>query len=571
MTNAAFYFAGQNYRTAGDMMVGRQSASGGLLKGFIRHGGAETLCGYVDGPATAREFHDFAEAAGVPAAKRRTYLPLQMPELGAVGTLFRPGPALGPPAWARRQFDARAFSLTGITHTVSDTLALDALGELLIAPLEPWDALVCTSESVKAVVGHVLADWAAYLEARFGSRPPLPRLPIIPLGVDADAVAQRAENPETRADLRQRMSIDDEDVALLYAGRLDHVEKANPIPMLLAAERAAKATPTKLHLIQAGQAATPELATAYKTAATTLAPSVSHHFVDGAMTELYEGVWAAADVFISLSDNIQESFGLTPIEAMAAGLPCVVSDWDGYRESVIDGETGFTVATAVPPPGAGRELAYYYGSGFAGHAAFAGAASQSTAVDVGAAAEALGKLIADADLRARMGAAGRAHAQSVYDWRHVVQAHQALWAELADVRATGTSSAAATWPLRPDPFEAFKAHPTHHIAGAAEIAANPDVGPEAVKALRGAELAAPVGAMLMDAKAAAALYARIAEASPVTVATLAAGMDTADQVPLHLTLGWLAKMGFVTISGGGTAKTAFPFAGSSSWKGLAGD
>src|SRR3546814_3034291 len=67
--------------------------------------------------------------------------------------------------------------------------------------------------------------------------------------------------------------------------------------------------------------------------------------------------WAAADVFVSLSDNIQESFGITPVEAMAAGLPCIVSDWDGYRDTVVDGETGILVPTWVPPAGAGAGIA----------------------------------------------------------------------------------------------------------------------------------------------------------------------------------------------------------------------
>ena len=47
---------------------------------------------------------------------------------------------------------------------------------------------------------------------------------------------------------------------------------------------------------------------------------------------------------------MQESFGLTPIEAMAAGLPRVISDWDGYRDSVNDGEDGFLIRTARNRP-----------------------------------------------------------------------------------------------------------------------------------------------------------------------------------------------------------------------------
>src|SRR5438045_9025590 len=54
---------------------------------------------------------------------------------------------------------------------------------------------------------------------------------------------------------------------------------------------------------------------------------------------------AAADVFVSPGDSLQESFGITPIEAMACGIPQVVADWNGYRDTVSYGETGFFVPT----------------------------------------------------------------------------------------------------------------------------------------------------------------------------------------------------------------------------------
>ena len=44
-----------------------------------------------------------------------------------------------------------------------------------------------------------------------------------------------------------------------------------------------------------------------------------------------EIVRAASDMFISLADSYQETFGLTPIEAMASELPVVASNWNGYR------------------------------------------------------------------------------------------------------------------------------------------------------------------------------------------------------------------------------------------------
>lgn len=576
--NAAFYFAAHNYRTAGDMVVGRQSASGGFLKGFIRHGGTDKICYYADTAANHADFEAFVGNAGGATDSVEAYSPITMDRLSEVGTLFRPGPALAPLAWSRRHFDPRAFSLVGITHTVSEAMALDVIGDLLIAPIEDWDALVCTSQCVHGVVTRVLEGWADYLEARFKARPDDIRLPIIPLGVDADALAHRGADQDARADLRRRMNIADDDIALLYAGRLDHVEKANPVPMLLAVEAAARATQTKLHLIQAGQASTPEIDNAFKKAATALAPSVSHHFIDGSMTELYDGAWAAADIFISLSDNIQESFGLTPIEAMAAGLPSVVSDWNGYRETVLDGQQGFTVPSFAPPPGVGEELGFLYGAGFSAYPAFTGAVSQSTAVDPAACSEALGKLIADKELRLKMGAAGQKRAADIFDWRHIIACHQALWAELADVRQSASERApradtAPAHPLRPDPFDAFQAHPSALIGGDATLSMTVQPDPGSLTALLGLELATPLAGMLLQADEAIELLTRISQKGPVSVDDLGADITPDRVAAYHMTLGWLAKMGFIRVSpslDGPVQRRQAPFGQSSSWKDLAG-
>src|SRR5260221_10317397 len=54
---------------------------------------------------------------------------------------------------------------------------------------------------------------------------------------------------------------------------------------------------------------------------------------------------AAFDLFVLPS--IYEGFPFAILEAMAAGLPCVVSDVDGVGEAVVNGLTGF-----VCPPNA---------------------------------------------------------------------------------------------------------------------------------------------------------------------------------------------------------------------------
>ena len=92
---------------------------------------------------------------------------------------------------------------------------------------------------------------------------------------------------------------------------------------------------------------------------------------------------SAADVFISLVDNIQETFGITPLEAMASGLPVVVSDWDGYRHTVRDGEEGFLIPTlGGPEEGFVGDLVGEHALGFKSYQQYVSIVAQHTAVHV---------------------------------------------------------------------------------------------------------------------------------------------------------------------------------------------
>jgi glycosyltransferase involved in cell wall biosynthesis len=81
------------------------------------------------------------------------------------------------------------------------------------------------------------------------------------------------------------------------------------------------------------------------------------------------------------------------LEAMATELPVVASSVGGLAELVVDGETGILV-----PPGDSRALAV-----------------------------ALGRLIEDRELRRRLGAAGRARAEALFDLAAFRRAHVELY------------------------------------------------------------------------------------------------------------------------------------------------
>jgi hypothetical protein len=152
-------------------------------------------------------------------------------------------------------------------------------------------------------------------------------------------------------------------------------------------------------------------------------------------------IWQTADVFLSLSDNLQETFGLTPIEAMAAELPVVVSDWDGYRDTVRDGLDGFRVATSMPAAGFGGDLARSFCAQTLSYDAYCGVSCHSVAVDVAQTARVLEDLALHPELRSRLGRNGRRRALDTYEWAVVISQYRQLLAELAERRSAARQEA----------------------------------------------------------------------------------------------------------------------------------
>jgi len=538
---AAIGFSAADYDLAGSV-AGRRSASAGFLAAYLRHGGQPRLTGLIHQPGDAEALRAFAARCDA-AAPAIDAIPLaELPRLAEIGTLYTPGPELGHYAWLRRGVGQRSFSLVGVTHTLSETHAMEALGRLLTAPVQAWDALVCTTSVAKRAVERVLEEYGAYFESLTGARlESRVRLPVIPLGVDGDAFT--ATDGE-RAAFRARHGIPPDAAVLLYVGRLDHAEKANPVPLYVAAQHAAERIGKPLHLLEVGWFRSEFFAEAFAQAATVLAPSVTRTVLDS-REAANRRAWFAADVFVSLADSVQETFGLTPIEAMAAGLPVVVSDWDGYRDTVRDGIDGFRVPTLAPPAGSGEAIAHDYATGGFNHTEFSAAASQSSAVDVGACAEALVRLLEDPGLCRRMGAAGRERVRAHFDWRVVIAAYQELWQELAALRRS-CREAAAPLPGRParpltmDPFDLFRDWPSAQLAPNTELSLPAGASAALAAAMRGLGAAAPVPAMLLDPASTEKLVTAMQQ-GPVAAGELVERLPPDLRPAAWRTLAWLAK------------------------------
>lgn len=530
-------------------VMGRQSAGIGFLRAMAATQPKRIWC-YASKPERARTFREDLAAAGAPATEV-AFVPFVDPHrLAEPGLLYRPDPNIVENAWARlRAASPRAYSLCGVTHTTASHGAMTMLTDLLTAPVESWDALVCTSRAVRDSARTLIERQAEYLRERLGAtRLSLPQMPVIPLGVHAqDYAGLRAE----REPARSALGIGADRIVVLFVGRLSFHAKAHPLPMYLGLEAAARHAP--ITLVQAGWFANESIERAFREDAARLCPSVEYRVVDGRDPAALRQAWASADIFTSLSDGIQETFGLTPIEAMAAGLPVVVSDWDGYRDTVRDGIDGFRVATLAPQAGQGGDLADLFSDGATTYDLYCGQAGQFVAVDVEAAGRAYTALATDADLRRRMGEAGRARAAAQFDWAEIFRRYQDLWMDLAERRRSAPDLAPALSrrrrPDREDPFTVFASYPTHPLRDATEFRRRPGAA-ETAKAGPGLATVSFAAAVLPGPDFVAALLALLPEGAWVSAGEIAAAMPRKSPVAVARTLAWLAKIGAVDFRAG---------------------
>ena len=546
--SAAILYAPDGYVSKGRAMLGRRVAGDSFLNGLLRHGGLESLVGLMlndrEGPGFQEEIRARAPSIQVQTASFET------PQLIAkAGSLFLPGPGLESYAyWRRRGGNQRAFSLCGVTHTTSTDRVMDALAHSLTAPVQPWDAIICTSRAVQSMVRRQVQENAHYLQNALGAtRIGIPMLPMIPLGVDCDAFQR---NPALGAAYRQELGIGAEDIALILVARLSNATKFSPLPLFLALQKAAERRGRKLHLLLTGWIENDGSRPAFTDAAQQACPDVKVHLLDGQNAEIRAKAWAAADIFTLTVDNIQETFGLAPVEAMAAGLPVVVTDWNGFRDTVEDGVTGFRIPTLMG--GNGNPIAMRYQMGADDYNAYLRGTSQAIAMDINAAADAYYRLAEDANLRRQMGEAARLRARRVYDWSAIIPQYLALWDEQARIRAKAAEFAPLIpgrqpAPTRPDPFMLFADYPTYRLDPKQRVTLVPGANLDLLRQRAGMPGAVSRGSLLPSLNGFQIMLERLAAGS-MTAAELGGTLPQDQRGRAAAGMVWMMKMGLITIT-----------------------
>jgi glycosyltransferase involved in cell wall biosynthesis len=325
----------------------------------------------------------------------------------------------------RKVFGQRLYPVTLTHHTISYGSMLHGwFLPLMLADTYACDAVICTSNAARQAILKVMDYVKDQFDGAYGTRLKFRgRCEVIPLGVDTDVF-----RPRNKATVRARLRFPRDAFVILWLGRISMVDKAALLPLISVFRQLVAGHPRRrLFLMICG---TPthnygEIVRRYANALGLGRRVVVRETVEPSERHLY---LAAADVFVSPVDNIQETFGQTPVEAMACGTPPVVSDWNGYRDTVEHGRTGFLVPTRwIRTDESLRALNVVTADFRISHMAQA----ESVVVDLRALGAYLQALIVNDSLRAEMGRNARQSVVDHFTWKRTVAGYERLWTELA--------------------------------------------------------------------------------------------------------------------------------------------
>lgn len=268
------------------------------------------------------------------------------------------------------------------------------------------DALVNESDRV---IAECPQDQADLLEL-YGADPA--RIATVPCGFDAQEFA-----PIDRRAARAQLGWPEDEFAVLQLGRLVPRKGVDNVIRAMRFMQADGGMTPHLYIVGGNsdlpsELDTPEIARLHQ---------VMHEagveqrvsFVGRRDREVLRLFYSAADVFVSTP--WYEPFGITPVEAMACGIPVIGAAVGGIRTTVVDGKTGFLV-----PPN-----------------------------DPAALGERLNALRNSPQTARAMGLAGRQRAKRYYTWSGVAARLAVIYGQLSATHAAA-SRIPALFPAGPE-------------------------------------------------------------------------------------------------------------------------
>jgi glycosyltransferase involved in cell wall biosynthesis len=409
---------------ASNLRLGRLVANHDFVKALLKYGSFDE---YVFGNLSQSSITAFSQAIelwNLPEdLKKRirsvTYFDLprllkenhfQVFHLGGWG-YFAPGLN-----YLRSRYASNPWPITSVTHSLTGRQSIDHAVRLCKAGMAAYDSIFCTSRDGQKALGQMLE-----LSALIAGRSFSGKLDCLPLGVDDDLLTERRD----KAKCREQMKVPQEAIVILMLGRITPAQKMDLAPVFsVLSKRVLPACKRPISLIIGGGADGPNLKMLQSLVREYGLDGITRiraNFPDQAKADLF----AAADIFLSLSDNHQETFGLSIVEAQGCGLPVVASRFDGYKDLVQERLDGFLIDTfgcaADPLSELFDMMDPDIGELFE---------AQKIAFDARQLAERLIELIHNDDLRKIMGENGRRKVQQEFVFSKIIARYESRWDEL---------------------------------------------------------------------------------------------------------------------------------------------
>lgn len=328
---------------------------------------------------------------------------------------------MGPLLWLREVLPCDQPPVVAFLSAAHPSWFGRFLLEMAVAGATEGDALVCATQASQKVASSLMRLLTSRGYFNHEMLRCSVQTPLIPMAVDC------SEFQGPKEESRRRLGWDPDEIVLLFLARFELNGKCDLGPLLLAFSRLKRSCRHPIRLVLAG-ADRDNVTSSIKQFASELGCAEAVVIYPNPLHEEKIRLLRAGDIFVLPGDGVAESFGLAVVEAMAAGLPCVVSDWDGYRTTVVHGTTGFLIPTMWAELGPCIDAFDNLGLDPASILA------ATTLVDNDALDHYLRLLIDNRDLRQRMGAESQRRAFTYFDWPVVVTQYDELFDTLRDQR-----------------------------------------------------------------------------------------------------------------------------------------
>ncbi|MER8687989.1 glycosyltransferase family 4 protein [Mesorhizobium sp. M1136] len=341
------------------------------------------------------------------------------------------------------------WPVVGITHDISSPEVYNQLILAHCGGLRENDAIVCCSVATAQAVQRQITAVRAMLRPRHATV----KLPIIPYGIDISSIV-KIPQPIARSEL----CLSSNDFVFLYIGRICGITKAD-LASLVLSFGTIFAGRSNVRLVLAGSTTSEggedgyvlHLRRLIAEKALDKQVNIFANPDDTTKSKLY----SSANVFVSPANSLQESFGIALLEAMAYGLAIIASDWDGYRDIVLHGKTGYLFNTRIFD----NTIAHIQ-SAFETWPILLEGVQRAVLLDFGECERFMIQCEGDRKTTEALGCAGQRRVAQIFDWKVILGQYRELWRNLVEMSARTKVETSAIG-LFPNSAKFFEGHASY--------------------------------------------------------------------------------------------------------------